>query len=118
MSSSKVLADRTMLDIRAIILSLRYAANALENGKGVMKNQGKEILEVVTKDIQSVEEDHIMADSLDTYYSFSIDEQSALLHSVVDNIEKGFFEDARKTLETLVLRAEEKLNEHLRESVS
>lgn len=118
MSSSKVLADRTMLDMQAIILSLRYATSALENGKGVMLNQGKEILEVVKKDIQSVGEDHIMADSLDIYYSFSIDEQSALFRSVVDNIETGFFEDARKTLDTLAVRAEEKLSEHLPENVS
>lgn len=118
MSSSKVMADRMMLDIKALMLSLEYVIRALQDGERDIRNQGEQVLEAVRSDIESVKEDHIMADSLSTYYDYAISEQYDKFNHVINKIENGFFKDALAILDDLNKKVEEKLSEHLRERVT
>lgn len=118
MSSSKVMADRMILDVKALILSLQYALFALQKSKEEIKNQGRQVLEAAKEDIDRVEKDHIMGDSLVTYYGYNMNEQCATFRQVIDKIENSSFRDAHAILESVNKQVEEKLSEHLRERIA
>lgn len=118
MSSSKVMADRMMLDIKALLLSLEYATYALQDSNKEMENRGSQTLEAARNDIQNVTEDYLMAVSLSNYYDYAMMEQCDKFNQVVEKIERGSFEEARVLLGDLKKQAEEKLSEHLRERVT
>jgi hypothetical protein len=118
MSYSKVMADRMMLDIKALIIALQYAIFSSHENGDELENEGKKVLKAAKKDIDTIEKDYIMADSLVTYYNYSIHEQCIKFRQVIDYIESGSFKDANTILDELNKEAEEKLSEHLRERVA
>jgi len=112
------MADRMILDVKALILSLQYAFFALQESKEEVKNQGRQVLEAAKEDIERVEKDHFMGDSLVTYYDYNMNEQCATFRQVIDKIENSSFKDAHAILESLNKQVEEKLGEHLRERIA
>ena len=118
MSSSKILADRMMLDVNGLILSLRYILSAVQSDDIDISHYGEGVLKVAIEDIDNIEKDHFMADNLNTYYDFSIDKYYKLFDDIVAKIKSKAYSGANNMLDDLSTQAEEKLSEHLRESVS
>ena len=118
MSSSKIVAERMMLDFSSILLALLFSIDALESNKPNIVTRGKEILEDAKQDIVNIEKDHIMTDSLNTYYELSLSQQNEILKNIINNIESGSYESARDMLKELAVRAEEKMSEQLREGIA
>ena len=118
MSLSKIMADRMMLDIRALLLSLEFTNFALQKKERDLKYKGKQVLEAAKEDIQNFAEDSIMADNLSTYYGYSIDKERVKFTEVVEKIENGLFDNARSMIDDLNKQIEEKLSENPRERVT
>lgn len=114
MSFSKLMADRMIIDIHGLILSIRYAIDLL-NSKH--QTSGEEIIKEVKKDLSIIEKDSTIADSLDSYYDFSFDQQYQSLNQIVENIENGNFSKANHLLDILSNHAEGKLDEHFAERI-
>jgi len=117
MTISKRIADGTIVDLNALIVSLWGSAELLKYGKESEKARANKKLETIKNDIKGFKEDEgLFIEALKHYYHFNSDEIKAVESSKFDQyikeIKGGDLDAVINTLKSLNNKLERKINDY------
>ena len=117
MTISKRIADGTIVDLNALIVSLWGSAELLKYGEESEKVKANKKLEAIKNDINGFKENEgLFIESLKHYYHFNSDEikavESSKFYQYIKEIKGGDLDTVINTLKSLNNKLERKINDY------
>ena len=115
MSIPRIVADRSVLDVRALVLAMMDVAEELCARRSKKTEKVKERLELIERDVTNFEHDYTVVDALHTYYEF--DFLPSELRKYLTKIKENKYSEALDALSAMNKALKERIDERFREGI-